>query len=259
MQQFGISKAHYDHAWVKLIGKYENSETYIEHHTQSLCELAPMSKNTYVEFRRMINDAKNYLVASERKINANIKPDDVHVVNTSREMPAALILQLSERKLERRPNLQVEYAKFMREYEAMEHIPRSSPQEFYINKNLELYLMSQSNGHVDVIEMIKQMKHNKHNNTRDLKNNHACNKTIYDICYEIGVDGEQGDNISIQSIDKFKFIGCVTVLTNRIATTDGSLDATLIPDTINCIMTKDFRCSCPLRFYGGIRTNNESF
>ncbi|KAK0070621.1 hypothetical protein PV326_002289 [Microctonus aethiopoides] len=24
-------------------------------------------------------------------------------------------------------------------------------------------------------------------------------------------------------------------------------------------MTKDFRCSCPLRFYGGIRTNNESF
>ncbi|KAK0070586.1 hypothetical protein PV325_000389, partial [Microctonus aethiopoides] len=150
------------------------------------------------------------------------------------------------RKLERRPNLQVEYAKFMREYEAMEHIPRSSPQEFYINKSLELYLMksrsrfcqkkifvkyvsdncienkellkatyttikyknkheyNKSNGHVDVIEMIKQMKHNKHNNTRDLKNNHACNKTIYDnICCESGVDGEQGDNISIQSIDKF--------------------------------------------------------
>lgn len=66
MQQFGISKAHYDHAWVKLKERYENSETYIEHHTQSLYELAPMSKNTYVEFRRMINDAKNYLVASER-------------------------------------------------------------------------------------------------------------------------------------------------------------------------------------------------
>ncbi|KAK0169656.1 hypothetical protein PV328_011734 [Microctonus aethiopoides] len=66
MQQLGISKAHYDHAWVKLNERYENSERYIEHHTQSLCELAPMSKNTYVEFRRMMNNAKHHLVASER-------------------------------------------------------------------------------------------------------------------------------------------------------------------------------------------------
>ncbi|XP_066261326.1 uncharacterized protein [Euwallacea similis] len=63
IQSLGISETNYDHAWKKLRDRYENSEELILHHTRALFGLAPMTKNSYTDLRRLIDDAHNHLIA----------------------------------------------------------------------------------------------------------------------------------------------------------------------------------------------------
>lgn len=63
IQSLGISEANYEYAWKKLHERYEDSEELIEFHTRAFCELAPMTKGSYTDLRRMIDNATNHLAA----------------------------------------------------------------------------------------------------------------------------------------------------------------------------------------------------
>lgn len=65
IKSFEFSGAKNDPASNKLLDRYENADDLIEFHNKGLCKITPMSKGSYIDWRRIINDAENYITTLE--------------------------------------------------------------------------------------------------------------------------------------------------------------------------------------------------
>ncbi|XP_066150296.1 uncharacterized protein [Euwallacea fornicatus] len=63
IHSLSISETNYSHAWKKLRDRYENSEELIAYHTRALFGLTPMTRGSYSDLRRLIDDLHNHLIA----------------------------------------------------------------------------------------------------------------------------------------------------------------------------------------------------